>query len=63
MSLPPFTSWSKAAHWKLKSSAVAMPAFAMAKVTLISIESQWLRKKKWSSDYNQLQRQAGNSLI
>ena len=24
----------KAASWKLKSSAVAMPAFAMAKVTL-----------------------------
>ncbi|MDM5067922.1 hypothetical protein OB952_11140 [Aeromonas salmonicida] len=26
--------WLKAAIWSLKSSAVAMPAFAMAKVTL-----------------------------
>ncbi len=32
--MPAIIPWLKAAIWKLKSRAVAMPAFAMAKVTL-----------------------------
>ncbi len=61
--MPTTPLWSIAASWKLKSSAVAMPAFAMANVTLIFYTVVMVVKKKRTSEDNRLQMQASKPLI